>query len=60
MAVSNTLANCWGLLVPILGVWVKSRFDSYLPLFGQAIVAQLIGAVLFAKYARMESPLGGK
>ena len=35
VAVSNTLANCWGLLVPILGVWVKARFDSYMPLFVQ-------------------------
>jgi len=55
--VGNTLANLWGLMVPILGVRLRSRFGSFMPLFIQAVAFNVVGAVLFAKYARLTSPL---
>jgi len=51
------MANAWGLLVPIIGVACTTRFGSYMPLFLQSVAVNIIGAVLFAKYARLTSPL---
>lgn len=51
------MANAWGLLVPIVGQASTARFGSYMPLFLQSVVANVIGAILFAKYARLTSPL---
>ena len=56
-AVGNTLANLWGLLVPILGVQLRARFNSFMPLFLQAICFNIIGAALFARHAWLTSPL---
>ena len=56
-AVGNTMANCWGLLVPIIGARSYALFGSYMPLFIQSICFNVIGAILFAKYARLTSPL---
>lgn len=55
--VGNTLANVWGLLVPIMGAMSKSIFGSYTPLFVQCVGFNVIGAVLFARNARLTSPL---
>jgi hypothetical protein len=54
-AVGNTMGNCWGLLVPILSVYCKRRFNSYAPVFIQAAVFHLLGSLLFAKFARLTS-----
>lgn len=54
-AVGNTLGNSWGLLVPLLSVWCKRRFNSYAPVFINAAVMNLVGGLLFWKYARLHS-----
>jgi sugar phosphate permease len=54
-AVGNTMGNCWGLLVPILSVYCKRRFNSYAPVFIQAAAFHLLGSLLFAKFARLTS-----
>ena len=54
-AVGNTMANAWGLLVPIVAVYSKRRWGTYLPLFIQATVLNGIGAALFARYCRLNS-----
>ena len=51
------MANAWGLLVPIVGAASTAHFGSYMPLFLQSVVVNIIGAMLFAKYARLTSPL---
>eukprot|EP01052_Picozoa_sp_SAG31_P038501 SAG31_NODE_5158_length_2710_cov_1.918422_2_plen_447_part_00 len=56
-AVGNTMANSWGLLVPMLGAQSMARFGSYMPVFIQSIVLDAIGVVLFSNFARLTSPL---
>lgn len=51
------MANAWGLLVPIVGAASAVHFGSYMPLFMQSVVVNVIGAFLFSKYARLTSPL---
>ena len=51
---------CRGMLVPLIGVYIRQRFDSYMPLFVQAVGIQLIGGMLFFTFAAVESPLAAK
>ena len=55
-ALGNTGAQVCGLVVPILGVWLRQRFGSFMPLFVIASAGNMIGAVLFGLYARVDCP----
>jgi hypothetical protein len=55
-ALGNTGAQVCGLMVPIMGVWLRARFGSFMPLFMVASAGNLIGAVLFALYGRVTCP----
>ena len=55
-AIGNTGAQVCGLLVPILGVWLRQRYGSLLPLFVVASAGQLVGAALFAAFGRVTCP----
>ena len=54
-AIGNSMGNSWGLLVPLLSVYCKRRFDSYAPVFIQSAVVNVVGALLFFRYARLYS-----
>ena len=54
-AVGNTMGNAWGLLVPLLSVYCKRRFDSYAPVFVTAGVISVTSALVFYKCARCHS-----
>ena len=54
-AIGNSMANSWGLLVPLLSVYCKRRFDSYALVFIQSAVVNVVGALLFFRYARLYS-----
>ena len=55
-AIGNTGAQVCGLRVPILGVWLRQRYGSLLPLFVVASAGQLVGAALFAAFGRVTCP----
>ena len=44
------------MLVPILGVWLRQRYGSLLPLFVVASAGQLVGAALLAAFGRVTCP----
>ena len=55
-AIGNTGAQVCGLMVPILGVWLRQRFGSFMPLFLVACMGNWIGALLFACFGRVTCP----
>ena len=46
-AVGNSLGNSWGLIVPLLSVYCKRRWNTYSPVFCQAALFHIAGSVLF-------------
>lgn len=55
-AIGNTGAQVCGMVVPVLGVWLRNHFGSFTPLFVLASAGNLIGAVLFAIFGRVTCP----
>jgi hypothetical protein len=44
------------MAVPVLGVWLRKRFGSFMPLFVVSSACQLIGAALFGMFGRVSCP----
>jgi hypothetical protein len=55
-AIGNTGAQVCGMAVPVLGVWLRQRFGSFMPLFVVSGAGQIIGAVLFSLFGRVTCP----
>jgi hypothetical protein len=54
-AVGNSMGNSWGLIVPLLSVYCKRRWNTYSPVFIQAAIFHCIGSILFCKFAQLTS-----
>ena len=55
-AVGNTVANAPGVLIPVLGVWLRQRFGgSFLPLLGLIGGFQVFTGLVYAVFASTDS-----
>jgi sugar phosphate permease len=54
-SVSNTLGNTTGILVPFMGVWLRSRFNSWFPHILFAVALKMIAAAHFGLLASAKS-----
>lgn len=54
-AVSNTLGNAPGIIVPPLGVALHKATGSWLPLFLSGSAINLVGGLAFARWASLKS-----
>ena len=49
MSIGNTIANVPGVMVPIVGAFVRQRFGSFTPLFAAVAAAHAASAVVFRR-----------
>eukprot|EP01051_Picozoa_sp_SAG22_P000662 SAG22_NODE_19_length_32182_cov_39.206963_19_plen_229_part_00 len=54
MAVGNTLASIPGMVIPPLGVYLKRRTGSWIPLFSLAAAVQFVAAGMYSKDCSLE------